>query len=71
MVWGGIKYGGQIPLFFILGIFKSERNVDLVVRPVVPPLLQGVPGAVLQYDNVNLHVACATVKSLRWLTMLA
>lgn len=38
---------------------------------MVPSLLQGLTGAVVQYDYDNLHDACANAKSLRWRTVLA
>ena len=44
----------RTPLQFIAGNFNSQRYVDEVIRPMVPPFLRQIrQGTVLQDDNAR------------------
>ncbi|GFV23687.1 transposable element Tcb1 transposase [Trichonephila clavipes] len=57
MVWGGIGYHSRTPLVRIAGTLHSKRYISEVLEPDVLPYLQGLATAILQQDNVRLHVA--------------
>lgn len=61
--------GRQTPPVFISGTLIYRRYVDLVMKPVLRPFLQGFPRAVFQNDNDRSHAARDTVNSLRGLVL--
>ena len=56
MVWGAIGYNFLSPLVHIAGNLNSDRYIREIVEPEVFHLLRRIPGAVIQQDNVRLHV---------------
>lgn len=70
-MWGLITYGRPPLLVFIPGALISQNYVDLVLRPVVRPFLQGISGYVFQHNNARVYVARATLNTLLGLDVLA
>ena len=56
MVWAGISYGHRMPLVFIDGPLTDQRYVDVILRPVVVPLVRQ-HNVTFQQDNARTHVA--------------
>ena len=56
MVWAGISYGHRTPLVFIDGPLTAKRCVDVILRPVVVPLVLQ-HNVTFQQVNARAHVA--------------
>ncbi|GFX33148.1 uncharacterized protein TNCV_5043151 [Trichonephila clavipes] len=52
MVWGVIAYNTRSPLVLIRGTMTTQRYVHGILSPHVLPLMQRLPGAIFQQDNV-------------------
>ncbi|UYV74550.1 GIGYF1 [Cordylochernes scorpioides] len=70
MVWGAIAYDSRSPLLRIQGTMTAQRYVDVVLRPVTLPYLQGVPNALYQQDNARPHTARISQQALQDVQML-
>ncbi|UYV63778.1 Transposase [Cordylochernes scorpioides] len=70
MVWGAIAYDSRSPLRRIQGTMTAQRYVDVVLRPVTLPYLQGVPNALYQQDNARPHTARISQQALQDVQML-
>ncbi|GFV26223.1 transposable element Tcb2 transposase [Trichonephila clavipes] len=57
MVWGVIAYNTRSPLVLILGTMTAQRYVHAILQPHVLPVMQRLPGALFQQDNVRPHTA--------------
>ncbi|GFV85485.1 transposable element Tcb1 transposase [Trichonephila clavipes] len=57
MVWAAIGYDSQPTLIVMRGTLTSQRYVDDILRPLVGPFLNGLPGAIFQQDNALPHTA--------------
>ncbi|GFV55729.1 transposable element Tcb2 transposase [Trichonephila clavipes] len=73
MVWGAIAYNAWSPLVLIRGNMTTQRYVHEILQPHAFPLMQRLPGAISQQDNVRPHTArvsqdcLLTVTTLPWL----
>ncbi|GFT17665.1 transposable element Tcb2 transposase [Trichonephila clavipes] len=70
MVWGTIAYNTQSPLVLIRGTMTVQRYVHEILQPHVLPLMQQLPGALFQQDNVWPHMARVSVDCLHTITTL-
>ncbi|GFX34992.1 DDE_3 domain-containing protein [Trichonephila clavipes] len=71
MVWGGaIAYDSWSTLIVMRGTFTGQRYVDDILRPLVGPFLNGLPGAILQQDNARPHTARIAQDFLRQLEVV-
>ncbi|GFX33762.1 transposable element Tcb1 transposase [Trichonephila clavipes] len=57
MVCGAIAYNTRSLLVFIRGTMTGQRYVHAILQPHVLPLMQWLPGAIFQQDNVRPHTA--------------
>ena len=64
MVWAGIAYGHRTPMVFIDGRLTAQRYVDLILRPVVVPLICQ-HDVTFQQDNARAHVARLSIAFLQ------
>ncbi|GFY07808.1 transposable element Tcb2 transposase [Trichonephila clavipes] len=55
MVRGVIAYNTRSPLVLICGTRTTQRYVHDILQPHVLPLMQRLPGAIFQQDNVRHH----------------
>ncbi|GFS58174.1 transposable element Tcb2 transposase [Trichonephila clavipes] len=65
MFWEAIEYDSRSTLIVMRGILTGQRYVDNILRPHVGPFLNGLPGAILQQDNVRPHTARVAQDYLR------
>ncbi|GFW89301.1 transposable element Tc1 transposase [Trichonephila clavipes] len=65
MVWGGITYVSRFTLIVLRGTLTGQRYVDDILRPLVGPFLNGLSGAIFQYDNARPHTARVAQDLLR------
>ncbi|GFT73655.1 transposable element Tcb2 transposase [Trichonephila clavipes] len=71
-VWGAIAYNTLSPLVLIRGTMMAQRYVHDILQPHVFPLVQWLPGAILQQDNARPHTGrvlqdcLCTVTTLSW-----
>ncbi|GFV20177.1 transposable element Tcb2 transposase [Trichonephila clavipes] len=56
-VWGVIAYNTRSTLVLIRGTMTAQRYVHDILKPHVLLLLQRLPGAIFQQDNVRPHTA--------------
>ncbi|GFX02826.1 transposable element Tcb2 transposase [Trichonephila clavipes] len=70
MVWDAIEYTTQSPLVLIRGTMTAQRYVHDILKPHVLPLMQRLPGAISQHDNIRPHTARVSQDGLRILTTL-
>ncbi|GFY27498.1 transposable element Tcb2 transposase [Trichonephila clavipes] len=57
MVWGAIAYDSRSTLIVMRRTLTGQRYVDDILRPLVGPFLNGLPGAIFQQDNARPHTA--------------
>ncbi|GFY14744.1 transposable element Tcb2 transposase [Trichonephila clavipes] len=55
MVWGAIAYNTWSPLVLIRGTTTAQRYVHDILQPHVLPLMQWLPEANFQQDNLRSH----------------
>ncbi|GFS52725.1 transposable element Tcb2 transposase [Trichonephila clavipes] len=65
MAWGAIAYDSRSTLIVMRGTLTGQRYVDDILRTHVGPFLNGLPGAILQEDNVRTHTARVAQDFLR------
>ncbi|GFY06001.1 transposable element Tcb2 transposase [Trichonephila clavipes] len=65
VVWGAIAYNTRSPLVLIHGTMTAQRYVHDILQPHVLPLMQRLPGAILQQDNARAHTARMSQDCLR------
>ncbi|GFW25588.1 transposable element Tcb2 transposase [Trichonephila clavipes] len=70
MVWGTIAYYTRSPLVLISGTMTAQRYVHGILQPHVLPLMQWLPGAILEQDNARPHMARVSQDCLRIVTTL-
>ncbi|GFX81363.1 transposable element Tcb2 transposase [Trichonephila clavipes] len=70
MVWGAIAYNTWSPLIVIRGTMTAQRYVHDILQPHVLPLMQWLPGAIFQQDNVRLQTSRVSQDYLRTVTNL-
>ncbi|GFS86177.1 transposable element Tc1 transposase [Trichonephila clavipes] len=54
-VWRRSAYDSRSTLIVMRGTLTGQRYVDDIFRPHVGPFLNGLPGAIFQQDNGDLH----------------
>ncbi|GFT63285.1 transposable element Tcb1 transposase [Trichonephila clavipes] len=64
-VWRRPAYDSQSTLIVMRGTLTGQCYVDDILRPHVGPFLNGLPGAIFQQDNANLHTARVAQDFLR------
>ncbi|GFT41495.1 transposable element Tcb1 transposase [Trichonephila clavipes] len=57
MVWGAVAYDSRSTLIVMQGALRGQRYIDDILRPHIGPILNGLPGAIIQQDNARLHAA--------------
>ncbi|GFY10507.1 transposable element Tcb1 transposase [Trichonephila clavipes] len=57
MVWGAIAYDSRSTLIVMHGTLTGQLYFDNILLPHVGPFLNGLPGAILQQNNVRPHTA--------------
>ncbi|GFW84398.1 transposable element Tcb2 transposase [Trichonephila clavipes] len=57
MVWEAIAYDSRFTLIVMRGTLTGQLYVDDILRPLVGPFLNGLPGAIFQQDNARPHTA--------------
>ncbi|GFV32466.1 DDE_3 domain-containing protein [Trichonephila clavipes] len=65
MVWGVIAYDSRSTLIMMRGTLTGQRYVDDILRPLVGPFLNSLPGAIFQQNNARPHTARFTQDFLR------
>ncbi|GFV20316.1 transposable element Tcb2 transposase [Trichonephila clavipes] len=50
MVWGAIAYDNRSTLIVMRGTLTGQRYVDDILRPHVGPFINGIPGAIFQFN---------------------
>ncbi|GFU89270.1 transposable element Tcb2 transposase [Trichonephila clavipes] len=69
-IWGAITYNTRSPLVTIRGTMTAQRYVHTILQPHVLPLMQRLPGAPFQKDNVRPHMASVSQECLRTVIIL-
>ncbi|GFX87815.1 transposable element Tcb2 transposase [Trichonephila clavipes] len=57
MVWCAIAYNARSSLVLIHGTMTAQRYIHDILQPHVLPLMQRLPEAIFQEDNVRPHIA--------------
>ncbi|GFY13906.1 transposable element Tcb2 transposase [Trichonephila clavipes] len=70
MVGGAIAYSTRSPLVLIRCTMTAQRYVHDILLPHVLPLMQRLPGAILQQDNALPHMARVSQDCLCTVTTL-
>ncbi|GFW28043.1 transposable element Tcb2 transposase [Trichonephila clavipes] len=70
MVWGVIAYNTRSPLVLICGTMAVQRYIPDILQPHVLPLMQRLPGAIFQQDNIRSRTARVSQECLRTVTSL-
>ncbi|GFT72637.1 transposable element Tcb2 transposase [Trichonephila clavipes] len=70
MIWGAITYNTRSPLVTIRGTMAAQRYVHTILQPHVLPLMQRLPGAPFQQDNVRPHTASVSQECFRTVIIL-
>ncbi|GFY08523.1 DDE_3 domain-containing protein [Trichonephila clavipes] len=65
MEWGVIAYDCRFTLILMRGTLTGQRYVDVILRPLVGPFLNGLPGAIFQQDKAHPHTARVAQDFLR------
>ncbi|GFU95498.1 DDE_3 domain-containing protein [Trichonephila clavipes] len=65
MIWGGIAYDSQSTLIVMRGTLTDQRYVDDILRSLLGPFLNGLPGALFQQDNAGPHTTRVAQDFLR------
>ncbi|GFW73968.1 transposable element Tcb2 transposase [Trichonephila clavipes] len=68
MIWGTIAYNTRSPLVLIRGTSRAQRYVHDILQPHMLPLMQRLPGAIFQQDNVRPHTVRVSQDSLGTIT---
>ncbi|GFV88163.1 transposable element Tcb2 transposase [Trichonephila clavipes] len=55
MVWADIAYNTRSPLVLIRGTIVARRYAHDILKPHVLPLMQRLPGAIVQQNNARPH----------------
>ncbi|GFW69481.1 transposable element Tcb2 transposase [Trichonephila clavipes] len=61
MVWGAVAYNTQSHLVLIHVTLTAQQFVYEILQPHVLPLMQRLPGAIFQQDNVQPYMARVSV----------
>ncbi|GFW67083.1 transposable element Tc1 transposase [Trichonephila clavipes] len=64
-VWRRPAFDSRSTLSVMRGTLTGQRYVDDILRPLVGPFLNGLPGAIFQQDNARLHTARVAQDFLR------
>ncbi|GFX43888.1 transposable element Tcb2 transposase [Trichonephila clavipes] len=70
MIWGVIDYNTRSPLVMICGTMTAQWHVHDILQPHVLPLMQRLPGAIFQQDNIQPCTARVSQDSFRTVTTL-
>ncbi|GFT43571.1 transposable element Tcb2 transposase [Trichonephila clavipes] len=70
MVWGIIAYNKRLRLVLICGTIAAQRYVHDILLPHVLPVMQWLPGAIFQQDNVRPYKERVSQDYLRTVTTL-
>ncbi|GFX63019.1 transposable element Tcb2 transposase [Trichonephila clavipes] len=70
MVWGAIAYNTRSPLVLIRGTMTAQRYAHDILQSDMLPLMQWLPGAISQQDNVRPYTARVSQDCLRTVTTL-
>ncbi|GFW29882.1 transposable element Tc1 transposase [Trichonephila clavipes] len=64
-VWRRLAYDSRSTLIVMRGTLTGQRYVDDILRPLVGPFLNSLPGAIFQEDNARPHTARVAQDFLR------
>ncbi|GFX81471.1 uncharacterized protein TNCV_143211 [Trichonephila clavipes] len=70
MVWGASAYSTRSPLVLIRGTTTAQRYVYDILQPDVLPLMQRLPGDILQQVNAQPYTARVSQDCLHTVTTL-
>ncbi|GFU91061.1 transposable element Tcb1 transposase [Trichonephila clavipes] len=68
---GAIAYSTRSPQVLLHGTMGAQRYVHGILQPYMLPLIQRLPGAIFQQDNVRSHKERVSQDCLRTVTTLS